>query len=202
MIGAPVCHAADAAGTLASLRAYFAETRDLSARFTQTTMLKAVEMEQTASGTVAFKKGGKMRWRYEGEDPQEIVSDGVSLWIHQVRDRTAIRREVARLSPAARLALDLLGGLDHVDRYFDASSCGGDCVELTPKKGDPDLKRVRVEAAAGGRDVRAVVTVDPLDNVTRVEFSEVRRNTGLSDDSFAFRPPEGVEVLEETGRAP
>ncbi|HEY6008582.1 MAG TPA: hypothetical protein VIU40_09700, partial [Geobacteraceae bacterium] len=58
LIAAPAALAADAAGTLASLRAYFAETRDLSARFTQTTTLKAVEMEQTASGTVALKKGG------------------------------------------------------------------------------------------------------------------------------------------------
>lgn len=184
---------------LDGLRKSYEQTADLTARFAQTAHLAAAGMDREAEGRVAFKKRGKMRWSYQGDDPQEIVSDGQTLWIHQVRDRTVLKQDLAALPESSRLALDLLTGFQGVERSFLVGSCGELCVALTPREARPDLSRVLVEVTAGGAEVRAVTTEDPLGNRTRVEFQDVRRNTGLGDDLFAFRVPEGVQVLDLPG---
>jgi chaperone LolA len=171
---------------------------DLSARFSQITTIETTEIEKAASGNVFFKRGGKMRWEYEGADPQLIVSDGKVLWFYQVRDRTAVRRDTAYLPPSAKVALDLLGGLRDAGKYFEQSSCGEGCLELKPKKTDPDLKRLVVRHAADGFIV-SVTSENALGNITKVEFSEAKKNTGVKDALFTFTPPEGVEVVDENG---
>ena len=35
-----------------------------------------------ATGVVYLKKGGKLRWEYTQPTPQEIVSDGKTLWVY------------------------------------------------------------------------------------------------------------------------
>jgi outer membrane lipoprotein-sorting protein len=159
-------------------------------------------MERVTKGTATFKKGGRVRWSYEGDDPQEIVCDGATLWVHQVRDRTVIKRKVSELSPAGRVALDLLGGFEGVSEQFTLGSCGERCVELTPRRPDPDLAKVRVELAREGGAVASVSTEDPVGNVTKVEFSDLRTNTGVSDAAFAFTPPSGTDVVESGLEAP
>lgn len=198
-LAAPGARAAEPEALLAGLRAAYEDTIDLTARFVQTARLVAAGMEREAQGRVAFKKQGKMRWSYDGDDPQEIVSDGETLWIHQVRDRTVLRQALADLPESSRLALDLLTGFQGVERSFDLGSCGELCLALTPREVRPDLSRVLVEVAAGGSEVRAVTTEDPLGNRTRVEFSELRRNTGIDDALFEFRAPEGAQVLDMSG---
>ncbi|MDW7712150.1 MAG: outer membrane lipoprotein carrier protein LolA [Deferrisomatales bacterium] len=199
LLAAPGVRAAEPEAVLEGLRRAYEETADLTARFVQTAYLVAAGLEREAQGRVALKKGGMMRWTYEGDDPQEIVSDGRTLWVHQVRDRTVLRQELAAVPEASRLALDLLSGFQGVEGHFDAASCGELCLALTPRDARPDLSRVLVEAAPGGGEVRAVTTEDPLGNRTRVEFFDVRRNTGLGDEHFAFRPPEGAQVLDMPG---
>src|SRR5258705_850297 len=55
---------------------------DLRAEFTQTARNKRLGQDIKAQGTVLLKKGGKMRWDYKSPAPQQIVSDGTSLWVY------------------------------------------------------------------------------------------------------------------------
>lgn len=186
---------------LAEVRAAYEATTDLTARFVQDSYLAAAGMDRRSEGTVVFKKGGKMRWTYEGDDPQVIVSDGDTLWIYQVRDKTVLRQDLASLPPSSRLALDLLSGFQGVEAAFRVGSCGPRCLELTPVEERPDLSRVLLELDEAGPTVREVTTEDALGNRTRVRFQDVRRNTGVADDVFAFTAPEGVQVLDmQAGR--
>ena len=183
-------------GLLAEARAVFESVTDLRARFEQTSQLAASGLETMAAGTVELARGGRMRWSYEGDDPQEIISDGETLWFYQVRDRTVLRRELASLPPASRLALDLLGGFVGIEVHFTLSTCGDRCLEMVPRQPQPDLSRLRVVIADGDRSVRSVSTADALGNRTRVEFSAVELDPGLGAARFRFVPPAGVQVLD------
>jgi len=194
-----LARAADPQVLLDGLRKTYEDTADLKARFVQTAHLVAAGMDREAAGEVIFKKAGKMRWTYEGEDPQVLVSDGKTLWIHQVRDRTVLRQDLAGLPESSRLALDLLTGFQGVEKAFRVESCGEWCLALVPREARPDLGRVLVEVAPGGGEVRSVTTEDAMGNRTTVEFRDLRRNQGVADETFAFQVPEGVQVLDMPG---
>ncbi len=186
----------DPSALLAQVREAYQGVRVLSARFVQTSRLVAVGVDREATGTAWFGRGGRMRWTYDGDDPQEIVSDGVTLWIHQVRDRTVIRQPLADLPASSRIALDLLGGFDGVERAFTVGSCGPRCIELTPRDEQPDLARVRVELAPDRPEVAAVVTEDALGNRNRIAFEDVRQDPPVPDGVFRFEVPDGVRIVD------
>jgi outer membrane lipoprotein carrier protein len=172
---------------------------DVHARFVQTTTLEAAQIDRVSGGTVIFKRGGKMRWSYEGDDPQLLVSDGEVLWIYQERDRTALRRAVATLSPAGRLAMDILDGAREMETHFLVDSCGENCAELIAKEPGADVDRLRLEVSPKDAMLTRITTTDQVGNVTRIEFSEIRVNAGANDDLFIFDPPEGVDLFDAEG---
>jgi len=199
LLCAAPCLGASAKSLLEELRRTYESTRDLSGRFVQTSQLAAAGMDRVVGGKVLFKKGGKMRWTYEGDDPQEIVSDGKTLWIYQVRDRTVVKKDLAGLPPSSRLALDLLSGFAGVTEAFDVKACGEACLELRPRETRPELTRVILQLEPKAREVRSVTTEDSLGNRTRVDLKDLKWNTGVKDDAFNFKAPRGVEVLEAPG---
>ncbi|MDF1554218.1 MAG: outer membrane lipoprotein carrier protein LolA [Deferrisomatales bacterium] len=201
-LAAALAVSAHPAGAAESPQALLAGTREalgpvteLRAHFEQTSLLVASGLDTRAGGTVELARGGRMRWTYVGDDPQQIVSDGVTLWFYQVRDRTVLRRDLAELPPASRLALDVLGGFAGIEEQFALGTCGERCLELTPRAPQPDLARLRIELGADGL-VESIATEDALGNHTRVAFSALELHPGLGVERFQFSPPEGVEVLD------
>lgn len=189
-----------AAPLLAKLKEVMAKTADLSAAFRQVTTLEAAGVEKETKGRALFKRGGRMRWEYEGDDPQLIVSDGQTLWVYQVRDRTVFRRALSELTPSSRAALDLLEGAAALEANFSITSCGPECLLLKPQSPDPDLASVKLELSPSGESLKALTTEDLVGNLTRIELSDLKRNQGIPDSSFNFTVPKGVDVFDEKGR--
>src|SRR6058998_1433136 len=64
------------------LEAAYSRVTDLRAEFTETAFNKSLNQSIPAQGTVYLKKGGKLRWEYAEPTPQQIVSDGKTVWIY------------------------------------------------------------------------------------------------------------------------
>ncbi|PLX45876.1 MAG: outer membrane lipoprotein carrier protein LolA [Deltaproteobacteria bacterium] len=171
---------------------------DISANFTQTSTMGTVGIERVTGGEVAFKRGARMRWDYEGDDPQQIISDGEYLWFYQIRDRSVIRRPIAALTPAARVMLEVISGLSSAEEHFELSSCKERCLALTPKVSEPDIERVEVVVDEKYR-IKSVTTINGLGNTTKVTLSGAKINSGLSDSYFDFTLPEGVDLFDGEG---
>src|SRR6266540_6213257 len=67
---------------VAGLEATYGKFSDLRAEFTQVAHNKSLGQDIKAEGVVYLKKGGKMRWDYKRPSPQQIISDGTSLWVY------------------------------------------------------------------------------------------------------------------------
>ncbi|PLX41580.1 MAG: outer membrane lipoprotein carrier protein LolA [Deltaproteobacteria bacterium] len=181
-----------------NIAAGYKGVEDIRANFTQTSTMGTVGIERVTGGKVAFKRGGRMRWDYEGDDPQQIISDGEYLWFYQIRDRSVIRRPIAALTPAARVMLEVISGLSKADEHFELSNCGDSCLALTPKVSEPDIERVEVGVDENFR-IKSVTTINGLGNTTMVTLSEAKINPGLEDDYFEFTLPEGVDIFDGEG---
>lgn len=177
------------------LERYLAGLSTLQAEFHQRSTVSGGDEAQEASGRLYLQKPGRFRWDYRQPSPQLIISDGVNLWLY---DEELEQVTVKSLddSLAATPAL-LLAGKANVGESFtvtDAGSQAGlDWVRLTPKRADTDFVDFRLGFADG--ELKAMELKDKLQQTTRIEFSDVKRNARLAGDLFKFSPPAGVDVI-------
>jgi len=184
------------------LEATYARVQDLRADFSQVAHNRSLGQDIRAEGTVYLKKGGKMRWEYRSPSPQQIVSDGKSLWVYtpelnQVNTGDAPK---ALAGPAG----SFLAGLGRVREEFQlrflnpavkVDASGRPVLDLTPKAPTPLLTRLVLSLDPKDSVVRQAVLYDQLQNTVTMTFTRVAINAGLSDALFVFTPPKGTAVV-------
>jgi len=187
---------------VAGVEATYGKINDLRAEFTQAAYNKSLGQDIKAEGTVYLKKGGKMRWDYKSPSPQQIVSDGSSLWVYtpelnQVNKGSAPK---ALAGPAG----SFLAGLGRVREEFgvrflnpaskvDAS--GRPVIDLVPKNPTPLLTRLVLHVDPKDYVVRQAVLYDQFQNTVTMTFNKVTINPSLADSLFVFTPPPGAAVV-------
>jgi outer membrane lipoprotein carrier protein len=175
---------------------------DLKAEFTQTAFNKSLNQTIPASGKVYLKKGGKLRWEYTEPTPQQIVSDGKTIWIYtptlnQVNTGPAPE---ALAGPAG----SFLSGLGRLREHFavrllnpaqpkDAE--GNVVLDLTPKQPLPTLARLILSFDPNGWQLRKAVVYDQFENTVTMKFTNLAINSGLEDKLFAFVAPKGAATV-------
>ena len=187
---------------VAGLESTYGKINDLRAEFSQASANKSLGQDIKAEGTVYLKKGGKMRWDYKSPAPQQIVSDGASLWVYtpelnQVNKGSAPK---ALAGPAG----SFLAGLGRVRDEFNVrflnpaqkvDGAGRVVLDLTPKAPTPLLTRLVLAIDPKDSVVRQAVLYDQFQNTVTMSFTKVATNSGLADSLFAFTPPPGVSVV-------
>ncbi len=188
---------------VAGLEATYGKFSDLRAEFSQVAHNKSLGQDIKAEGVVYLKKGGKMRWDYKRPSPQQIISDGASLWVYtpelnQVNTGSAPK---ALAGPAG----SFLAGLGKVRDQFKVvrflnpatkvDAAGRPVLDLTPKSPSPMLTRLVLAVDPKDYVVRQAVIYDQFENTVTMSFSKVALNVGLSDSLFTFTPPKGVSVV-------
>jgi outer membrane lipoprotein carrier protein len=185
-----------------SLEASYGRITDLRAEFTQTSFNKSLNSTIPAKGTVAFKKGGKLRWEYTEPTPQLIVSDGktLSVFTPSLNQVNVGPAPEALAGPAG----SFLAGLGRLREQFTVrflnparpTDADGDVVlDLAPKRPLPTLDRLILAVDPGRWLVRKAVVYDQFENTVTMNFTKVETNTGLADSLFTFTPPPGVATV-------
>ncbi len=186
-------------GIVAAVQARFDDTADLRADVVQEVFLASLERTVSARGTVVFKRPGKMRWNLTGDEPQIIVADGVTVWFYQPQDEQVLRAPLDSVFRSST-PVSFLTGVGKIAEDFNArvGSQSAEVIELLldPKVANGDVGRLELVVDAASFDISEARVTDPVGNVTRLLFSNRRRNTGVSDDEFAFEVPPGVDVVE------
>lgn len=192
---------------VAGLETTYARLSDLRAEFSQSAFNKSLGQTIKAEGTVYLRKGGKMRWEYRTPSPQQIVSDGKTLWVYTPELNQVNVGEAPRA--LAGPAGSFLAGLGRLREEFSirflnplgADEAGNPVLDLTPKRPTPVLIRLILSVDPKQFLVRKAVLYDQFDNTVTMAFGKVQVNTGLSDALFTFSPPAGTAVVPlELGR--
>jgi outer membrane lipoprotein carrier protein len=179
------------------------ETKDLSAEFTQQLRLSAGGQVIESKGKMFFAKPGRMRWEYESPEPQTIIADGKTLWVHQPEDSQVLK---APLGGAfhSDTPVSFLFGMARLERDF-APSLEPDVPEgtvrlrLDPVQEDRALGVLVLDVDPETFDIRTATIRDALGNRTEVHLSGLRRNQGVDKSLFVFERPPGTDVIEAPG---
>ncbi|HEY4646154.1 MAG TPA: outer membrane lipoprotein chaperone LolA [Steroidobacteraceae bacterium] len=178
-----------------NLERYLAGLTSLQAGFHQISTIAGGDEAEEATGRLYLQKPGRFRWDYLEPNAQLIVSDGVNLWLYdQELDQVTVKPidESLAMTPAL-----LLAGKASVSEGFTISDAGSqagiDWVRLVPKRADTDFVEFRLGFVRG--ELRTMELKDKLQQTTRIEFSDVKRNARLANSLFEFSPPAGVDVI-------
>jgi chaperone LolA len=185
------------AGSIEKLQAFVAQTKSARASFSQKVTDDKGKPIQSASGVLAFSRPGKFRWEYQKPYEQLIVGDGERLWVYDSElNQVTVKKLEGSLgsSPAA-----LLAGSNEIESLYnlDAKGVKGglDWLEAFPKSDDTMFQKVRM--GFKGNTLDTMELYDHLGQVTVIRFSRIQRNPKLGEDTFAFTPPEGADVLDD-----
>ncbi|CAB5094839.1 hypothetical protein D3OALGA1CA_5409 [Olavius algarvensis associated proteobacterium Delta 3] len=170
-----------------------------SARFDQESTLKAMDITDTASGGVWFRRPEMMRWEYETPERQVIVSDGVTLWIYRPEDNQVMLGDASAYFGEGRGA-SFLSDIRLVKKKFDVQllddeSADTHSVKMTPREKSHDLASVRLTIDKKTFDIVQVITANVYGDETRIRFNTFKYNQDLGASLFFFDIPKGVDVI-------
>ncbi len=192
--------------TARRVQARYDGIRDLQADFEQVSQSASFGGEPLMdsapkTGRVVFAKPGKMRWTYAAPDASVVVSDGQTLWIHDVGGGTATRLEVTAGYLSGAALSFLLGDGKILDAFFvRATACRGEIItlDLTPMS-DASYERLGLVANTTSGDIVETSVVDLFGNRTQIRFLGIEVNRAPPADFFEFEVPEGVEFIDYAG---
>ena len=184
------------------LQARYDATSDFTADFAQVVEVSTLGQKLESKGQVYFKRPGKMRWEFTEPDAQTIVADGTTLWIYQPEHHQVLKAPF-RAAFQSATPLSFLFGVGKLREDFNASlPPGTDAsrirLKLVPKQ-DREIGTLILDLDPKSYDIVAAEVTDPLGNVTRLAFTNLKRGVGLDDAKFKFTVPPGTDVVEPPG---
>ena len=197
LVHAVAAHAADCTSTDSCLKAVDAaqaETRTVSARFTQTKHLSLLDEPLVATGRFVFKRPDRMRLDIESPRPATILIDGRQISVPGISDSD---RQQLAMSPMAAMFTELgamfAGSPSALRPHFAVVAepvDGGILVTLTPTM--PEWQRlfrtIRMRFTGPELVIGAMQLDDPLGDRLDIVMSDVRRNQDVPDSVFAAPP--------------
>ncbi|MBM3219382.1 MAG: outer membrane lipoprotein chaperone LolA [Candidatus Rokubacteria bacterium] len=184
------------------LEGAYGKINDLKADFSQNAFNKSLNQAIPATGSVFLKKGGKLRWEYTQPTPQQIVSDGKTLWVYtpSLNQVNVAPAPEALAGPAGSFLVGLGKLREHFGvRFMNPAQPrdrdGNVVLDLAPKQSLPTLSRLILSIDPKSWEVRKAVIYDQFENTVTMQFTRMALNAGLADTLFTFTPPKGVATV-------
>ncbi len=178
------------------LKYFLKNTKTLEATFKQVTVDENGQITQTSHGDFFLSRPGKFRWSYKKPFEQEIVSNQGKVWFYDV-DLEQVTVKKLDDSMGSTPAL-LLSGDIALEENFILQQQGVDeelqWIKLSPKNEETGYNYILIGLAddsIGGMELS-----DNFGQLTRIFFSNIKRNMQLDKSIFEFKTPEGVDVFE------
>ena len=124
--------------------------------------------------------------------PQQIIADGVTLWIYD-EDLEQVIIQPFNNDLAATPAILFSGDLDQLDQAYFVTQLGEGRFELKPEQGGSLFDSMAI--VFDNNKPKSIALTDSLGQTTIIRFTQLELNPVPSVDQFAFEVPEGVDVI-------
>ena len=173
------------------------------------------------SGTVYFKRPGRMRWEYESPEKKIFLADGKTVWFYVPYDHT-VTKAPAKESSDWRTPIALLTGKVDLSRLCcrvdlteqkgvpathailrclpkgekNESAPPGSVHPAAGPSGDADFTEVLLEVDKSSGELARIEILQPGGIVLEYRFGDWRTDIPLPDPMFQFQVPMGVAVVD------
>ncbi|MGH7988517.1 MAG: LolA family protein [Candidatus Binataceae bacterium] len=176
------------------LQRHYQDTGSFTANFTEE-ILRVGGISQKRDGTVDYKKPGRIRWRFTGNQPETIVSNGQTIYDYDPGLDQVVESPLKQAFKTSAVAAFMLG-VGNLERDFNAteaaSSEGLRRIILRPKiSGD----QIKLGINPSTLNIENLTVKDALGNTTELHFTNIHTNIPLSSSLFEFQVPQGADIV-------
>lgn len=187
----------------AKIQESYDKTKDLKARFVQEITIKALKKSEKEEGIIYIKNPKRMLWHYLKPKVKKLIINPEKAWLYVPEDKIVYVQSAEDVLKS-KLIVKLLSGTGKLNEDFNISFSGGGSIDekgnylvtLIPKESGFGVERLFLTI---DKDTFLIIQCsfsDMYGNINRIRFSDIKTNTNLSDQMFAFRPPKGVDVYK------
>jgi outer membrane lipoprotein carrier protein len=196
MVSADAPVSKDLKQVLDRLQRHYHDTNSFTAKFNEEIAAVGAP-KKNRTGTVSFRKPGRMRWEFDDPEKQTIVSDGETLYSYDP-DLNQVVETPLKQALKSSSATSFLLGIGNINRDFKAAFAhpaaptGLVDLILDAKTGG---YKIEVGLDPKSYNLMTLTLTDQLGDVTRIDFSDIHDNVELPDSIFAFKTPTGADVV-------
>jgi len=174
--------------------------KGFTAAFFQESILKAMQITDTAEGHLTVKRPGKMRWEYTIPEAQSIITDGRSMWIYRPTDNQVMVGKAPEYFGGGKGA-GFLSDIRQLRKSFTILMQASENkdyyrLKLVPVKATSELADIIISATRSTFQIDQVVTHNAYGDETRIVLSDYRFDIEPSDELFNFAIPSGADVVK------
>ena len=180
------------------LQYFLTDLNTLEAKFFQTLINENGDKLEKTEGILYLKTPGSFFWHYQKPYAQKIISNGNKLWIFdEDLEQVTIKNIDNKIeqTPAG-----IILGNQSIKEHFVQVNMGiidsYDWIELTPKDLDAQYKSIKI--GFNNDNLGMMIIVDNLEQITRIDFADAKKNIKLSSEIFNFIVPENIDIFDET----
>ena len=159
---------------------------------------------KSSSGSFEFLRPNRFKFVYKKPFEQNIVSDGQTLWLHDVDLNQVTSRKLAQVlsgTPAAVIAAaaDLKTLQNDFTLVAQPAKDGLAWIQATPKTSDGQVQNITVgfRESAKGSELARLEILDSFGQRSVMSFNNFEVNPALNAASFQFKPPAGTDVIRQ-----
>lgn len=191
-----LCTTAFSQSPAESLQTKLNAIKTMTANFKQVVKAKQRVISRS-SGSMALQRPGRFRWQTKQPMAQLVVADGKKMWVYDPGlEQVTVKTQEKGLGGTA--ALFLSGYDDSVTKDFEV-------VEKTQgDKSEFDLKAIsskenfqRLKIIFTKDNLTGLELFDQLGQHTVVDLIQIKSNPQLAQSLFQFKPPKGVDVVQQ-----
>lgn len=193
---------------LESLETFVKKTKSGRASFTQVVTSPVRDGQagktKTSSGSFEFLRPNRFKFVYKKPFDQSIVSDGQTLWLHDVDLNQVTARKLTQVlngTPAAVIAAaaDIKALQADFTLVPQPDKNGLEWVLATPKTKDGQVQSITVgfKETSKGSELAVLEILDSFGQRSVMTFSNFEVNPAISAATFQFKPPAGADVIRQ-----
>ena len=180
------------------LQYFLTDLRSLEAKFVQILINENGDELERTEGVLYLQTPDSLFWHYQKPYAQKIISNGSKLWIFdEDLEQVTVKNIDNKIeqTPAG-----IILGNHSIKEHFVQISIGVidgyDWIELTPRDLDAQYKNIKI--GFNNNNLGMMIIIDNLEQITRIDFSDSKKNIKLSSEIFNFNVPDNIDIFDET----
>lgn len=182
---------------------FYEKTEDLKADFVQETTVQSIKKTEKETGRLYFKIPRNMFWEYSKPVGKKLVINSERAWLYLKSEKIAYMQKSDNVLQS-QLLINFFSGAgkfkdDFIIKYAEPDGRDKDgnyLLVLTPRLKTGLFSTLRITVDKYNFYIIQMSFDDALGNSTRLNFSNIILNSGLTEKIFRFQPPVGVQVFE------